>query len=73
MKLDALRHLEPDAARDHTVCEVRLTHACRECAERAVGARMAVGADDDVTRHDEPFFGKEGMLDAALPAFEEID
>ena len=72
MELDALRYLEPDPSGHHAVGEIRASHACREGAEGAVGTGMAVRADDDITGHHKPFFGKEGMLDAAGSAFVEV-
>src|SRR6185437_11945544 len=60
---DRLRHSEPDAARDHRRGELRRSNADREGAERAGGDRVTVGADDEISRPDEPALRRHLMAD----------
>ena len=62
--LDGLRHLEPALAGRHADGHVRGADARGERADRAVGAGMAVRADDDLARSDETLLGQQRMLDA---------
>jgi len=59
-------HLEPDLARDHDPGEVGTAHPRGKGAQGAVGHRVAVCADDEVARDDEPLFRQQGMFDPGL-------
>ena len=70
--VDRLGHLEPGLAGGHAVGGVRGPNAGGECAEGAVGAGMAVGADHAVAGGDESLFREEGVFDAAVVADLEV-
>ena len=65
--LDGFRHLEPAFSGRHADRHIRRTDASGKRADRAVGAGMAVRADDDLARRDNALFRQERMLDAHAP------
>ncbi len=72
-ELDALGHAQPDAAPGHGGGEVGAAHAGAEGGHGAVGAGVAVGADDDVARRHHAHVGQEHVLDAHAPHLEVVD
>ena len=69
----AAGHLEPCHAGGHTGGHIGGAHAGGERAQCTVGAGVAVGADDAVTRRHDAFFGQQGVLDAHLAHIVEIE
>ena len=72
-ELDGLGHLEPGLARGHAHAGIGGTHPRGERAQRAVGAGVAVGADDAVSGGDDALLRQEGVLHAHLAHVEEVD
>jgi len=72
-ELDRARHLKPRLAGRHARREVGRTNAGRECAQCAVGAGVAVRADDELTGSGQTFFREQRMLDAHCADVEEVD
>ena len=65
-------HLEPGGAGGHARGQVGGTHAGGEGAQRAIGAGMAVRADDAVAGADQSLFRKDGVFHAHPAHVEEI-
>ena len=63
-ELDGLGHLEPGLARGHTHAGVGGAHARGERAQRAIGAGVAVGADDEVARAHDALLGQKRVFDS---------
>ncbi len=63
-ELEGFRHFEPGAARRHRHAQVGGANPRGERAERAVGAGVGVGADDQVAGTDDALFGQQRVLDA---------
>ena len=61
-KLHALRHLEPGFAGDHGCGNVGAAYTSRKCAQAAVGAGVAIGADHHVAGYHDPLLGQERMF-----------
>ena len=72
-ELDGGRHLEPCHAGSHAGGHIGGADAGGECAQCAVGAGVAVGADDAVTGCHDAFFGQQSVLDAHLAHIVEIE
>ena len=72
-ELDGGGHLEPCHAGGHTGGHIGGAHTGGECTQCTVGAGVAVGADDAVTRRHDAFFGQEGVLHAHLAHIVEIE
>ena len=66
-------HLEPRLAGGHAGGHIRGAHAGGEGPHRAVGAGVAVGADDAVSGGDDALLRQEGVLHAHLAHVEEVD
>ena len=66
------RHAEPGLARGDAGCAVGGTHARRERAQRAIGAGVAVGANDHVARSDDALLRKQRVLNAHAAHIEEV-
>ena len=64
LDLDGGGHLEPGHARGHAGGHIGGAHAGGERAHRAVGAGVAVGADDAVARGHDALFGQKRVLHA---------
>jgi len=62
VELEALGHLEPGATGGHAHCRVGGAHAGGKRAQRAVGAGVAVGADDHVARAHHALLGEKRVL-----------
>ena len=62
-------HLEPQPAEHHAAGDVRGAETGGERAYAAVGAGMAVRADDEIAGLDEALFGQERMFHARAAAF----
>ena len=71
--LNGFRHLEPAFARRHAYAHIRRTDARGECAHRAIGAGVAVRADDDFARRDNALFRQQRVLDAHAAHFVVVD
>ena len=72
-ELDRARHLEPCLASRHACREVGRANAGRERAQRAVGAGVAVRADDQLAGSGQTFFREQRMLDAHCADVEEVN
>ena len=72
-ELDGRGHLEPCHAGGHTGGHIGGANAGGECAQCAVGAGVAVGADDAVTGCHNAFFGQQSVLDAHLAHIVEVE
>ena len=66
-------HLEPRLAGGHAGGHVRGAHAGGEGPHRAVGAGVAVRADDAVPGGDDALLRQQGVLHAHLAHVEEVD
>ena len=60
------RHLEPELAGAHDEARVGVADARRELAERAGGASVAVGAEQDLAGPGVPFLGQGDVADALV-------
>ena len=67
--LDRFRHLQPGFTADHCSSDVGAAHAGGKCAHCAIGAGVAVGADDELTSANDALFRQEAMLNAHLADF----
>ena len=63
-ELDGLGHLEPGLARGHAHAGIGGAHPRGERAQRAVGAGVAVGADDEVARAHDALLRQKRVLHA---------
>src|SRR5699024_5265138 len=70
---DGRRHLEPGHAGGHARRHVGGTHAGGKGPPGAVGAGVAVRADDAVAGGDDALFGQQGVLDAHLAHVVEVE
>ena len=70
--LDGGGHLEPQQAGGHTGGHVGGAHAGGECPQRAVGAGVGVGADDDLAGGGQPLLRDEGVLHAHVAHVKEV-
>ena len=66
---DGRGHLDPGLAQGHAGGDVGGAHARGEGADAAVGAGVAVRADDHVTGAHQAAFGQQGVFHAAVAAF----
>jgi len=71
-KFDRRRNLEPQFAREHGGGEIRAADAGGKSAQGAVGAGVAVRADDQVAGKNDALFRQQRVFDAHLSAFVEI-
>ena len=69
---DRGRHLEPGFPRRHPARHVRRTDPRGKRAERPVRAGVAVRADHEIARRDQPLLREEGVLHAAVVPHLEI-
>ena len=73
LDLDGGGHLEPGHALGHTGSHIGGAYAGGECADRTVGAGVAVRADDAVTGGHDALFGQQRMLNAHLADIVEVE
>ncbi len=69
---DRLGHLEPHLPGDHRRGQVGAADPGRECAQRAVGARVAVRPDHQIAGNDEPLVGQQDVLNSHPPHLEVV-
>ena len=69
---NGLGDLEPGAPGGHAHARVSGPHTRGERADAAVGAGVAVGADDEVAGDDDALLGEKGVLDAHAALFEVV-
>ena len=69
-ELERLGDAEPELAQREDASEVGRADAGREVVESSIGARVRVGADDELARQDEAVFRQHGVADAALSHLE---
>ena len=73
LDLDGGGHLEPRHALGHAGGHIGGADAGGERAHRAVGAGVAVGADDAVARGHDALFGQQRVLNAHLADIVEVE
>ena len=69
---DSLRNLEPGGTAGHSAADIGLAHTGTQCVERAVGAGMGIGADDDFAGSNKAFIRQQCMLDTHLAHFKVV-
>ena len=67
--LDRFWHLQPGFTADHCSSDVGAAHAGGKCAHCAIGAGVAVGADDELTSANDALLRQEAMLNAHFADF----
>ena len=66
------RSLDPCLPRSHASRHIRASHTGRKSAQCTICTCMRIRTDDDVSRHRQPFFRQERMLDTHFTYFEII-
>ena len=70
---DGGRNLEPARSGKHSCCEVRAPHPGGKGRQCPIGAGMAIRAHNEITGHDQTFFGQQHVLDPHLSHIVKMD
>ena len=64
---DGLRNLEPGLAGRHSRRHISGSDPCGESPQGAIGTGMGIRSNHDISGHNKPLLGKEGVLNPHLP------